>query len=190
MLLAPPVARRRDDWFKEVADTLEEVRAKVDGFRMEDLANNESFISATIQASRIAIGVHQQEKRDMLRNALLNIATGRCPNEEMQQVYLNAIESFTTAHVKVLNVLWNGNRDLHDSGQWNPLEPYRIGTYSNAIKLLHPELHDDGLLQYIMMDLKNKGFANVDKPSAPFPQPPAITNMGIEFMGFILKPKL
>jgi hypothetical protein len=106
IVLTPAVARRRDEWLKELADALEKLEKKVEGFKFENLAENEAFISATIQATRIAIGTHQKEKREYLRNALLNIATGKNSDEIKQQIFLNAVEAFSTVHVKALNLIW------------------------------------------------------------------------------------
>jgi hypothetical protein len=82
IVLAPAVARRRDQWFKELADALDELQAKVAGFKVESLIETEAFVSATIQASRIAVATHQNEKRGYLRNALLRIAAGVAPVED------------------------------------------------------------------------------------------------------------
>ncbi len=37
MVLAPAVARRRDEWLKELADALDAVERQVEDFRIEDL---------------------------------------------------------------------------------------------------------------------------------------------------------
>jgi hypothetical protein len=51
MVLAPSVVRRRDQWFKELAHALDEIERKVEGFKVENLQNDESFVSAAIQAT-------------------------------------------------------------------------------------------------------------------------------------------
>ena len=38
MVLAPAVARRRDEWFKELADALDRLEQKAEGFRVEELS--------------------------------------------------------------------------------------------------------------------------------------------------------
>src|SRR5579863_2878303 len=68
--LVPGVERRREQWFKELADDFDRLKEKVDGFSVQNLVQNEPFVSATIQATRIAIGTHQEKKREYLRNAL------------------------------------------------------------------------------------------------------------------------
>ena len=59
----PAVKRRRDYWLKELADSLDQLETKVDGFKVENLVDNEAFISAAIQATQLAIRTHSQEKR-------------------------------------------------------------------------------------------------------------------------------
>jgi hypothetical protein len=191
MVLAPAVTRRRDVWFRELAEALDQLQSKVEGFRVEDLVDNEVFISTVIQATRAASATHQQEKREFLRNVLLKVAIGKGPAEELQQVFISAIEAFTVSHIKVLNVLWNAARDLTDKGLWSAASPHGIHDYGKAIKVLHPELaNQDNLLRYIMADLHNWGLTNLSKPDDAFPQggSQAITNMGVEFLRFVLDP--
>lgn len=189
LIVAPSVAGRRNEWFKEIAAALDELEKTVAGFKVENLVNDEAFVSAALQATRIAIGTHQQEKRELLRTALLNIAVGKGPREELQQAYLNAIDAFSPSHVKVLKFFWTGQSDLNRAGLSNPLQPYAIGTFGKAIGELHPELKgQDEFLQLIMTDLLNRGLSKVARPDAAFPQQPAVTNMGIEFLRFILEP--
>lgn len=108
MVLAPAVSRRRDEWLKELADGLDRLEERVEGFKVEDLASNDAFVSATIQATRAATATHQKEKREYLCNVLLKVALGKTPGEELQHVFISAIDAFTASHVKVLSVLWNG----------------------------------------------------------------------------------
>ena len=38
-----------------------------------------------------------------------------------------------------------------------------------------------------MSDLRSKGLTNVSRPTDAFPQSPAVTNIGIQFLNFILE---
>lgn len=186
LVLAPAIARRRDEWFKELADAVDRLETKVEGLK-ERLNRNEAFVSATIQATRIAVSTHQREKREMLRNALLKIAEGKGPNDELQQVFLNAVEVFSVSHVKVLKVLWNCTQDLIRRGLWNPAHPGSIPSYRNVIALLLPELKaHETLVVSILTDLRNRGFSKLTDLDVPFPNQGMVTNVGIEFLRFVL----
>ncbi len=108
LVVVPSVARRRDEWFQDLADLVEEMQERVDDFDIKNLADNEAFVSAVVQTTRIAAGTHKKEKRVLLRNALLNIALGTGPDDDTQQIFLNMVDTFTASHVRVLDVLWRG----------------------------------------------------------------------------------
>jgi hypothetical protein len=186
LVLTPAVGRRRDEWLKELADALDQMEKKFAGFRIEKLANNEAFVSATIQATLIAIGTHQREKREYLRNALLNIAKGITPDEIKQQVFLNAIEAFTPTHIKALNVIWRGGNIGWDKNSI----PMTQRTYGAAIEILAPEVKGQtSLIGAVLADLRNRGFSNLGGPDLAFPQGGIITNLGIEFLNFVQSPE-
>ena len=187
LVLAPAVARRRDEWFKELADALEDMEKRVAGLKLEDLVGNEAFVSATIQATVIAIRTHQREKRKYLRNALLNIAKGVTPDEIKQQFFLNAIEAFSVAHITALNVIWRGG-GLKIAWDENSI-PILQRTYGAAIGISAPEVKGQmALIGAILADLRNRGFSNLAGPDLAFPQGGTITNLGIEFLNFVLSP--
>lgn len=189
LVLAPSVTRRRDDWFKELADVIEEVKEKIEGFNVEDLAQNEAFVSATIQATRIAAGTHKEEKRKILRNALLNVALQTGLDEDTQQIFLNTVDSFTVSHVRVLDVLWRGAGRM-TAVLWDQNRiPMNARNYGSALEVMVPELKGQGALaEYILIDLRNRGFTQLNSLSNNFPQGETITNMGIQFMRFVLHP--
>ena len=69
-----PLDKRKRAWLEELAGVVEELETRIDGFRPEALADNETFISIALQASQTAIRNHQREKLDALRNAVPNSA--------------------------------------------------------------------------------------------------------------------
>jgi hypothetical protein len=107
LVLAPAVSRRRDTWLKELADALDELERRVGGFKIENLAQHEAFVSATIQAIRAAISTHQREKLEALRNAVLNVALSKTADEEKQMFFLNLIETFSATHLEILGLFAN-----------------------------------------------------------------------------------
>jgi hypothetical protein len=189
LVLAPSVSRRRDEWLKDLADIVEELEKRIDGFKIEDLANDESFVSATIQATRIAAGTHKEEKRKMLRNALLNVALGKGPDEDTQQIFLNIVDAFTASHVRVLDVLWRGAGRMSGTLWEQNRVPMNARNYGSAIEVLVPELKgQNALVEYILTDLRSRGFTQLNGLTNNFPQGGTITNMGIQFMRFVLHP--
>jgi hypothetical protein len=190
MVLAPAVVRRRDEWFRELADALDRLEQKVEGFKVEEIANNEPFISAVIQATRAATATHRPEKRAMLRNALLNSALGRGPAEELQEFFFASLDALSLNHIRILKFYWKGIAELSEAGKWNPVSlTYALTNYAGAIGELYPDLRgQEDYLLCLMTDLKSRGFSTISRPADSFPQGPAITNAGIQFLRFILDP--
>jgi hypothetical protein len=186
LILGSPVERRRDEFLEDLAWVVRETAAKVDNLEPEKLIQNEAFVSAMLQAARIAMGTHQKEKREYLRNALLNIATGKSTDELKQQIFLNAVEAFTPAHVKALDLIWRG------AGRKIPWDQHpAIGLqnrdYGTALGIIVPEVKGQpSLLTAIFFDLRTRGFSTLGGPEQVFPQGGVITNLGIEFLNFIL----
>ena len=184
LVVTPSVERRREEWYKDLADTLERVIAKVDGLKIEDLAQNEAFVSATIQASRIAIGNHQQEKRSLLRNALVNIAAGNGPDEDLQHIYLQLIDDFTPSHIKILHFLWTA---VSRVAATNEKLLRQSLTYEEILDQFEPEFRGKSdLVQQVLTDLNRRGLSTLQAAKLVFPQQ-VVTNEGIAFLQFVLE---
>jgi hypothetical protein len=102
-----PVAKRRSEWINSIANSLLELEKKVEGFSIENLSQNEMFITATLQATNISMRNHQHEKIELLRNAVLNSALPKAPEDDVQLMFLNFIDTFTLTHITALDVLDN-----------------------------------------------------------------------------------
>ena len=49
-------------------------------------ANDDEFVSAIQHATQIAVRTHQAEKLEALRNAVLNVAAGTAPGDDLQMI--------------------------------------------------------------------------------------------------------
>jgi len=102
LLVQPPLERRRDEWMRDVSDRLRKLEEE--GLTIEKLQNNQQFVSTVMQASQISMRTHQQEKREALRNAVINSARAIFPDENMQQMFLNFVDDFTEWHIRLLKL--------------------------------------------------------------------------------------
>ncbi len=107
LVIAPPIERRRVEWIESIGNGLKELALKVEGFKLEDLAKNEAFITTVTHASQAAIMNHQKEKLEALRNAVLNAALPNAPEEDLQLMFLNFVDSFTPWHLAILKFFDN-----------------------------------------------------------------------------------
>jgi len=169
-LLSSPVVQRRDDWFADLERRLRELEGRVDGFRFDDLAQNEQFVSATLQATQVALRTHQPEKREALRNAVLNISLGKAPVDDRQSVFLNLIDRFTPLHLRVLRFLKN-----------DAPKPDSPNDVSNHVVL---DLNNNGLLH----DGRPFTARNRDYPDLLSSGQWTVNSLGAEFLAFVKEP--
>ncbi len=80
----------------------------VAGLTPEALSKNEAFVSALAQATQSAMKTNS-EKLEALRNAVLNIALGNSPADDLQAIFLNLVDSFTTVHLQLLRLYLHPN---------------------------------------------------------------------------------
>jgi hypothetical protein len=104
-VIMPPLMKRKDEWIELIAQGLKTLESKVENFKIENLAQNEAFITIVSQASQSAIRNHQVEKLEALRNAVLNSAMPNAPDENEQLMFLGLVDRFTPWHLKILQCL-------------------------------------------------------------------------------------
>ena len=131
-IIVPPLSKRRDEWVESIANGLKAIEEKVDDFNIEALSQNEMFITTVMHASQAAIRNHQKEKLEALRNAVLNAALPNAPEEDIQLMFLNFVDSLTPWHLRILKFFDNpqewGRRNSiayrsETSRHWEPALP-------------------------------------------------------------------
>lgn len=114
-LIIPPLTKRREAWLQSLANGLEALEKKVEGFSVQSLANDEEFVSMMMEASHIAMRNHSKEKLEALRNAVLNSAI-KPPDEYLQGVLLQFIAIATPWHFRVLDFYSNPETFVNEAG--------------------------------------------------------------------------
>jgi hypothetical protein len=148
-VIQPPLEKRRGEWMAQVGEKLRELEAA--GLKLEDLQKNEEFVSAVMHASQIALRTHQEAKLAALHNAIVNVAKGQAPEEAVQHVFLNLVDSFTELHLRILKVFQA------------PTTPPNMSTggLSNVLEHNIPELRGKReLYDQLWKDLYSRGLVN------------------------------
>ena len=135
----------------QVGEKLQELETS--GLKLEELQKNEEFVSAVMHASQIALRTHQKAKLDALRNAIVNVAKGQAPDEALQNVFLNLVDSFTELHLEILKVFQAPSPPPSMSvGGLNSVLEHNIPRLRG-----HRELYDQ-----LWKDLYSRGLVNTD----------------------------
>jgi hypothetical protein len=209
LVLNAPLSRRRDEWLTDLARRLHDLEGRVNGFHFEDLANNEQFVSATAQATQAALRTHREEKLEALRNAVLNTALQREPDDDQQGVFLALIDRLTFPHMNLLRGLHNSagpRRGSNDGGynDWEWIhrrqaeqkpEVYREHSFLILwIKDFVPVLakRSEDFIRLLVGDLYAAGLTTIvpTEPQIPSSFQQLLTPVGIDFLKFISDPQI
>lgn len=157
-----PVSKRRDKWLIYVVEGLEETKARLKDFDPENLKDNEQFISATLQATQIAIRNHQQEKLEALRNAVLNTAIGIDINETIQLMFIEAIDALTPLHLRTLKFFDNPDEYFQANSLQQPTG-IMMENRSQILEMSLPEMKGSNeLSKLVVNDLTLRGLLSDD----------------------------
>ncbi len=189
LFIKPPITKRLEAWMESVSQKLTQLSEKAEGFRVENLSEDEVFVTAIMQATQSAVRTHQQEKLDALRNAVLNVALHTSPDEDVHLMFLGFIDRFTPWHLRVLTYFHK-----------NP-PSWMLGSDPAYLAGAFPELleHVEGRLggkveffQQIVHDLERSGLIDTESPpraTSGHGRPVGkCTGLGKEFLQFITSP--
>ena len=194
LVLAPPLAERRDIWLQQLAEDFDALQRKINGFTVESLAANPEFVSATLKASQAALKTHRREKLDALRNAVVNVAAGKAPNEDKQAIFLNLVDQFTPLHLRFLQFQQQAGKHLTAYLKAHPgmLSPHGGPPIFAVVQSHFPELTaEPRRIHSIFRDLHATGLSGVEGAmQAPPKWERWTTHLGDEFLRFITAPEL
>jgi hypothetical protein len=131
--------QRREKWFTELAEAIEELGQRIDDFDLETLADNDLFVDAVVTATRTIEHTHQEEKITALRNAVLNSVAPDAPDADTQAIMLNLVDRFTPSHLRLL-ALWDDPPAWFASRGLTPPEGGFIGSRTATVEAGLPEM--------------------------------------------------
>jgi len=153
-LFAPPIVKRREEWIESIAEKLQELEKEFDSFKLENLKDSKNFITVVMHATTIAIRTHQEEKLDALRNAILNSAVVPNPDEDLQGMFLDCIDTLTPSHLRVLKFFENPRTWFQQKGIGSG--NFAAGPPSAVLERAFPEFRRD-FYEQLVKDLSSRG---------------------------------
>ncbi len=191
MIITPSLEKRKAVWMNDVAEGLRALEGEK-RLRLEDLAENEVFIDTVLYASNAAMRTSQEEKREALRNAVLNSALPNAPDESRQQMFLQLVDTQTVWHLRILKLFTDPRQRFEEQGKETPR--YDIaGSLENLLCEAYPELsgHRD-FYDQTAKDLYNHGLLGIDNLRQFISGEGAFSNratkLGLRFIHFITAP--
>lgn len=156
-VVTEPSSRRRDNILIKFDSRLRLLEEKQ--IDINKLASNESFLSIVLQAYQIAMRTHQEEKIEALANAITNSALIDI-EENLEQMFLTFIDSFTEWHLRILIFLNNPVEVLRNM---NATTDYYMGSVSQVLETAYSALTGrTEFTKQVVRDLYNRGLINTD----------------------------
>jgi len=159
MVVSPSIEKRREKWMREVVEVLTELKCTQSGI-VENLANDEEFLSLLISASIGAYKTHLEEKRKMFKNILQKSIEGRQIPFDMKQVFVNFVDELTISHIKTLKFISNNIEDIKAYNEfqkiydiWQTNKLYSVNIDLITFRYLLKNLESNGLI-YISDDMR------------------------------------
>jgi len=160
-IITPPISKRRDKWMQFIAEDLNKLEAKVDGFSIEKLSESDIFVTTVMHASQIAIRNHQEEKLVALKSAILNSTSSNAPEEDIQMMFLNFIDELTPWHLRILKFLDSPNEWATTNDITFP--QISMGGISTILEIAFKELKGRrDFYDQIAKDLHSRGLLGTD----------------------------
>lgn len=182
-IITPPLVKRRDAWIESLAQNFKALEEKVEGLTLESLQQNEELITAVMHALQVAMRNHQKEKLDALRNAVLNVASARAPDEDLQMMFMSFIDTMTPWHLRVIRFFQNPPASYEEDKNAEK----RI-----IIERFFPEASGrPEFLTQVFNDLLARGLLESEWQSVPPPDffpPCGLSTLGNQFLSFITSP--
>ncbi|MDB9514181.1 hypothetical protein PN499_23560 [Kamptonema animale CS-326] len=100
-----PANQRLGNFLLNLLEAISEINAKIENFPV----NSPSFQTTLISAFEIAMRHHQEQELAALRNTVLNAGLPNAPEADIQRMFLNWLDEFTSWHLMLLRYLHEYN---------------------------------------------------------------------------------
>jgi len=151
-IITPPIEKRRTEWMRRVTEALIALESEK-RININELSDNEEFITTLISASQIALKNHSNEKVLALQHIVENKACGIDLEESLEGILINLLDTFTPLHIKILKIfhegfVWSNDKKNKPSDDEVPsLLVINIGSYEELLDV------DRSLIALCLKDL-------------------------------------
>ncbi|MBI2330933.1 MAG: hypothetical protein HYU84_01930 [Chloroflexi bacterium] len=128
------------------------------GIKLDELQDNDLFISIVSQATTIAIRTHQKEKLEALKSAIVNSVTSSKMEEDFQLTFIRFIDELSPSHLNLLKFFINNEEEIKFLKSYPAI--YQLISRNNTsisknqFKLLIGDLNIRGLI-HISIDIED-----------------------------------
>jgi len=162
-LVAPPLEKRREKWFREVTETLNKV-AQERQVSMEKMFQNEQFLSLLTQSTLVAMRTHQEEKINYLKNAIIRGVDAGKKLYDKYHCFIRLVDDFTVSHIAILVFLQDPKKIVEQQS----IKLTEAANYDKA-RLIHESIGPfDIPVNFALNEFANYGMLNLKYDSQSF----------------------
>lgn len=122
-VFTPPFQKRVTRSIELIIEAIDELRIR--GVDVEALSRNEQFIDSMLKIYQVANFNSAQEKREALRNAVLNCGLPDAPDATRQHLFVSLIDNLSPAHLRLLAKLGSLPSFYKESGKQMPTRDFQ-----------------------------------------------------------------
>jgi hypothetical protein len=159
-VISSPIEKRKNEWMIRLSESLFELTKKVDNFNINNLSDNELFITIVSQATQIALRNHRQEKLMALRNAIINTALNIKIAEIEQTTFIQLVDELNILHLRILLFFKNPSQWFIDNNVRRP--NIIMGSPLSILEIAYSDFSDNQLTNRLIKDLYNRGLFSTD----------------------------
>lgn len=174
-ILNPTIRGRSAMYLESLHNEILELQKSRDEFYPKNLQNNQFFATAVLKTTEIALKTHQIEKMELLKNSVINSVLMNSLEDDLQQVFINSLETITPTHVIALQDFSKIKIKKENEAQFQKLSIQYEDFLSDLDSLGYLKYHD------------NTTNALLLEEATYYPQY-RITEKGKKFLTFITKP--
>lgn len=191
-VVTPPLEARRTEWLNALADDVDRLKEVVDGFEISALSQNDDFLSTVAVAVGVATRSSEQEKRDMLRNAVVNAALGHVPDSDLETVFIQYLGYLSPLHIQLLRVFDDPRAALDEVGS-KLADTLYTGGPSQVVEEVFPQLKGRrDVYDFLWQDLEERRLVGSGGLHVTMTKDgvlsPRISSLGKQFLDFVSTP--
>lgn len=155
-----PQRRAEDDWKRLITDVVNKLWDMY-----HTMPDDEVLLAALVRAAKAALATDQQEKRDVLWNAVFNSIAPDAPNADERARFFRLVDEFAGSHLRLLKRF-----DDHSGSDTQTNERQRInasGTWGWPLDAVVPEFANSREFRDLCIDDLFRARLIVGPPSTP-----------------------
>jgi hypothetical protein len=155
-VIRPGYEKRLDAWLEQLGAVVQDLESRTSNLDISALGDNELFVTAVIDASRIALTTSLEAKILMLKAALVNIAEGQMTDDFLALRYLHFVEELAPEHFRMLSY------GAHP-GAWHPQGMVSDAATPRALIDTGQLNIDPEIVDVLLADLAARGLIDTTK---------------------------